>query len=129
MKKISVLALLALLLVSSCVSIALDATSLQESAQLNDAAGKPYMVVGSFEVDDKAGWALGFIPANKPAGDKHDYFAEMLQTQIAKAGGDAVINLRIRAQNKFIDLLVTIGTVGIYTMRTVTVTGDVIKYN
>ena len=44
-KKISVLALFGLLFITSCGTIALDATSLQESAQLNDAAGKPYMVV------------------------------------------------------------------------------------
>lgn len=87
------------------------------------------MLVGSFKINDKAGWALGFIPANKPAGDNHDYFAEFLQTQIAKAGGDAVINLRVRAQYNFIDFLITVGTGGLYSTRTVTVSGDVIKYN
>ncbi|MCH7879136.1 MAG: hypothetical protein IH914_07475 [candidate division Zixibacteria bacterium] len=128
-KKISVLALFSLLFIFSCATIALDATSLQESAQLNDAAGKPYMVVGSFKVNDKAGWALGLIPANKPAGDNHGYFAEFLQTQIAKFGGDAVINLRVREQHNFGDILIILVTGGLYVTRTVTVSGDVIKYN
>ena len=86
-------------------------------------------MVGSFKVNDKAGWALGLIPANKPAGDKHEYFAEFLQTQIAKAGGDALINLRVRAQNNFGDILISLATLGYDVTRTVAVSGDVIKYN
>jgi len=128
MGKVSALALSSILFIASCGTIALDATSLDESVQLNDAAGRPYTVVSSFSVKDKAGWALGIIPVNKPAGDKHDYFAEFLQTQIAKAGGDAIINLRVRTQNNFLDFLITVGTGGLYATRTVTVSGDVIKY-
>jgi hypothetical protein len=128
-KKLGVLAICGLLFVSSCGTIALDATTLQESAQLNDSAGKPYTILKSFSVNDKAGWALGIIPANKPAGDKHDYFTEFLEKQISEVGGDAVINLRVRTQGNFGDFLISVGTLGLYVTRTVTVSGDVIKYN
>ncbi len=128
-KRILGILCIGLLFISSCATIGLDATGLQESAAVNDAGEKPYTVLKSFSINDKAGWALGIIPANKPAGDKHDYFQDMLERQIRDAGGDAIINLKIRAQNNFGDILITIFTGGFYVTRTVTVTGDVIKYN
>ena len=118
-----------LLFISSCATIGLDATSLQQAASVNDTEDQPYTVLKSFKITDKAGWALGIIPANKPAGDNHDYFKIMLEDQILDAGGDAIINLHIRAQFNFGDLLINIATLGLYLTRTVTVTGDVIKYN
>ena len=118
-----------LLFISSCATIGLDATSLQQAASVNDTEDQPYTVLKSFKITDKAGWALGIIPANKPAGDKHDYFKIMLEDQILDAGGDAIINLHIRTQFNFGDLLINIATLGLYLTRTVTVTGDVIKYD
>ena len=118
-----------LLFISSCATIGLDATSLQQAASVNDTEDQPYTVLKSFKITDKAGWALGIIPANKPAGDNHDYFKIMLEDQILDVGGDAIINLHIRAQFNFGDLLINIATLGLYLTRTVTVTGDVIKYN
>ena len=85
-------------------------------------------VIYSFTVDDKAGWII-FLPVNEPAGDNQDYLATILQQQIAEAGGDAVINVKIRAQNQPIDIIAYICTLGFYQSRTVTVSGDVIKYN
>ena len=118
-----------LLFISSCATIGLDATSLQQAASVNDTEDQPYTVLKSFKITDKAGWALGIIPANKPAGDKHDYFKIMLEDQILDAGGDAIINLHIRTQFNFGDLLINIATLGLYLTRPVTVTGDVIKYD
>ena len=118
-----------LLFISSCATIGLDATSLQQAASVNDTEDQPYTVLKSFKITDKAGWALGIIPANKPAGDEHDYFKIMLEDQILDAGGDAIINLHIRTQFNFGDFLINIATLGLYLTRTVTVTGDVIKYN
>lgn len=123
------LLLLCPLIISSCATIALNSNNLAEPAQLNSAGQSNYTIIESFEVNDKAGWVLGLIPANKPAGDKHEYFSEFLDKQISKAGGDAVINVQIRAQNSFGDILINMVTLGFYVTRTVTVTGDVIKYN
>lgn len=125
---LSLAAVSCLFFVSACGSIALDAGNLTEPARLNSAGEPGHTVIKSFKINDKAGWILSLFPVNKPAGDKHQYLAEILQKQINDAGGDAVINVKIRAQYQFIDILVAIGTGGIYNTRTVTITGDVIKY-
>jgi hypothetical protein len=123
------LLLLCTLIMSSCGTIALNSSGLAEPAQLNSAGQSNYTIIESFKVNDKAGWVLGLIPANKPAGDKHEYFAEFLDRQISEAGGDAVINVQIRTQFNIGDYLISMVTLGFYVTRTVTVTGDVIKYN
>lgn len=130
MKKLCVvLMLLCMLIMSSCSTIALNSTTLADPAQMNSAGQSNYTIIKSFKVNDKAGWALGLIPANKPAGDNHEYFAVFLERQISEAGGDAIINLQIRTQYNIGDFLISLVTFGFYATRTVTVTGDVIKYN
>ena len=129
MKKLIGLVLcLALLMFSACSTINLDAQRLLEPAQMNSAGAKDFTIIKSFVVNDKAGW-IWIVPVNKPAGDMNDYLADILENQIKAAGGDGVINVKIRAQNQVIDYLTIIGTLGLYTTRTVTITGDVIKYN
>ncbi|MEE8576409.1 MAG: DUF6567 family protein [candidate division Zixibacteria bacterium] len=128
-KRYAFLMLICILSMSSCGTIALNSNSLIEPAQLNSAGQPTYTVIESFKVNDKAGWVLGIIPANKPAGDRHEYFAEFLQRQISEAGGDAVINVEVRMQNNFGDFLISVVTAGLYVTRTVTVSGDIIKYN
>lgn len=117
-----------LLFLCSCATVNLDTQSLSQPVQMNAGQSDGYTVINSFVVNDKAGWVI-IVPVNKPAGDKQDYLAEILQTQVAMAGGDAAINVKIRVQNQPLDFLTMIGTLGIYTTRTVTVTGDIIKYN
>jgi len=119
---------LSALLLCSCATVNLDTQSLTHPVVMNAGQGSDYTVVSSFIVHDKAGWVL-IIPANKPAGDNQDYLAEILRTQIAEADGDAAINVKIRVQNQPLDYLTMIGTFGFYTTRTVTVSGDIIKYN
>lgn len=121
--------ILCALALSSCATINLDATSIQQhSVMMNQAGAKPYDVVANFELRDKAGWVIGFVPVNKPAGDHQDYFGTLLQSEIDKAGGDAVINVKIKAQYRVEDHLVNFLTAGIYQIRTVTVTGQVVKF-
>jgi hypothetical protein len=118
-----------LFVLGSCATVSLDATTIQEHrVQMNEAGEPDYDVVADFTIKDKAAWVIGIVPVNKPAGDHNDYLATLLQSEIDKAGGDAVINVKIRAQNAAEDILVNIVTLGIYVPRTVTVTGQVIKY-
>lgn len=126
-KLIGLILCLALFMFSACTTIHLDAQSLLEPAQLNAAGSKDYTIIKSFVVNDKAGWVL-IVPVNKPAGDMNTYLADILENQIKDAGGDGVINVKIRMQNQVVDYLTIIGTLGIYSTRTVTITGDVIKY-
>ncbi len=113
---------------SSCATIDLNATSMPSPVALNTPGEPAYDVVGSFTIEDKGGWILGLVPVNKPAGDNHDYLTTMIDGEVRKAGGDAAINVHIRAQNDPIDILTRIVTWGAYQTRTVTVTGDVITY-
>ena len=128
MKRLMVVLVGCMLMMSSCATIAYNSKSLEKAAQLNSVGQDDYIVVKSITVMDKAGWVLGIIPANKPAGDNHEYFAEFLERIIDEAGGDAIINLQVKAQFTPGDILINIVTLGGYLTRTVTVTGDIIKY-
>lgn len=118
----------AMCLLSGCATIAMNATTLQEPAQLNAAGTRDYTVISSFTVHDKAGWILGLVPVNPPAGDHHDYLKTILDREIQAAGGDAVINVKLRGQNQLLDWVINI-FVPFYSTRTLTVTGDIIKYD
>ena len=125
---VSLALILTALALGSCATINLDATTIQQhSVMMNDANAPDYEVIADFEIRDKAAWIIGIVPVNKPAGDRHDYLANMLQAEIDKAGGDAVTNVKIKAQNRAEDILVNIVTFGIYVPRTVTVSGQVVK--
>lgn len=131
MRIIGALLLLAMpLVISSCATVALDATTVQQHAvSMNQADQRPYTVLSDFTIKDRGGWVIGIVPVNPPAGDNHDYLATLLQAEIDKAGGDAVINVKIKGQQNPGDFLINIVTLGFYFTRTVTVTGQVIKYN
>lgn len=118
----------AMCLLSGCATIAMNATTLPEPAQMNSAGTRDYTVISSFTVNDKAGWILGLIPVNPPAGDNHDYLKTILDREIQAAGGDAVINVKLRTQHQFLDYMIAI-FVPVYTTRTLTVTGDIITYD
>jgi hypothetical protein len=130
MRGISVVFLLfGLFVLNSCATIALDSSTIrQHPVKMNEAGEKEYEVVAEFKVRDKAAWIIGIVPVNKPAGDNHDYLADVIQSEIDKAGGDAAINVKVRAQYAAGDILVQVVTLGIYVPRTVTVSGQVIKY-
>ena len=128
MKKLAAASLAIVMMVCvSCASISLDTRSLSSPVSMNQAGDKSFTVIKSFEVNDKAGWIL-FVPANKPAGDNHEYISSILGQQILNAGGDAVINVKVRTQSQFLDYLTAL-IAPIYFTRTVTISGDVIKYD
>lgn len=125
--------ILCVVVLGSCTTIALDART-SETGQIEKAVymsslGTPdfYTVVDSFSVNDRAGWILGLVPVNKPAGGEHNYLRKVLEDQIALLDGDGVIDVRVRIHNRIIDVMSWL--VPIYTVRTVTVSGTVIKYD
>lgn len=129
MRKYAVLALcLGALLFSGCATIKLDSRTSNYQVEMTGEGARPYEVVSSFKVNDKAGWVLGLIPANPPAGDNHQYLAQLIDQQVQDAGGDAAINVTIRAQFQFLDILINCASLGLYLPRTVTVEGDIIRY-
>jgi len=134
MKKIltillAMMALVSVTILSSCATVNLNASTVEKPVKMNMAGEKSYTVVKEFTIKDKAGWVLGIVPVNKPGGDNQDYLAQLLRDQITTAGGDAVVDVQIKAQNGFDDILINIVSLGVYATRTVTITGKVIKYN
>lgn len=127
-KKLVTLLCLTALLLSGCATIKLDSRTANYQVEMTSKGERQYEVVSNFKVNDKAGWVLGLIPVNKPAGDNHTYLADLIDKQVQAAGGDAAINVTIRAQFQFVDILVNAVTLGAYLPRTVTVSGDIIKY-
>lgn len=128
-RQLIALVMMCALFISSCTTISFYADDLEQPASVSSSGSTlKYEVIDSFKINDKAGHLLGIIPVNQPAGDHHTHLSSLLSEQIAKAGGDAVINLKIRAQFQFTDYLVNLVTLGFYLTRTVTVTGDIIKY-
>jgi hypothetical protein len=125
---ILVLTAVSLLIFSGCATIALDGRSAEHKIEMTATGERPYEVVKSFSVNDKAGWIIGIIPVNLPAGDNNTYLGTLIDQQVSEAGGDGAINVKIRAQNQFVDLLINVVTFGIYYPRTVTISGDIIKY-
>ena len=122
------LAAVCLLIFSGCATISLDAGSAEHKVEMTAAGEKPYEVIKSFSINDKAAWVIGIIPVNLPAGDNNTYLGTLIDQQVREADGDGAINVKIRAQFQFVDILVNVVTLGIYMPRTVTITGDIIKY-
>ena len=122
------LALACLLVFAGCATIGLDGRSAEHKIEMTAAGERQYEVIRSFSINDKAGWIIGIIPVNLPAGDNNTYLATLIDQQVREADGDGAINVRIRAQNQFVDILINAVTLGIYYPRTVTITGDIIKY-
>ena len=117
-----------LLIFSGCATIALDGRSAEHKIEMTASGEKPYEVIKSFSINDKAAWIIGLIPVNLPAGDNNTYLGTLLDQQVREADGDGAINVKIRAQNQFVDILLNAVTLGIYYPRTVTISGDIIKY-
>ena len=83
-----------------------------------------YSVLKSFKVVDRSGWfILGLIPSG------HTDIDKIVKEQVLAAGGDAVINLKIKTQYDFVDIIITALVGGIYNTRVTHLEGDVIKYN
>ncbi len=93
--------------------------------------GRPSTCLGRFSVSDKAGWLVGLIPVNKPAGDHHLFLDTLIERLRVGAdglrGGDTVINVNVRVQSQITDYLLML--IPFYSSRTVTVTGDVIRWD
>lgn len=119
---------LGLLIFSGCTTIAFDGTKAEHKVEMTATGERQYEVVKSFTMNDKAGWIIGIIPVNLPAGDNHTYLSTILDQQVREAGGDGIINLKIRAQQQFVDFLLQVVSFGVYVPRTVTISGDIIKY-
>jgi len=86
---------------------------------------RKYEVVGSFSITiTEVSFIYRLIMTNEPSKD----LESILNEQIVKYKGDAVINLKLTYHITAIQYLLTYITGGILTPNSVTISGDVIRY-
>jgi predicted small secreted protein len=92
-----------------------------------------YDTVGEFEIAVKVNEFLGnsggsnFLNATSDAMDTEIYDA--IQREIQKYTGDAAVNVEIRYEASFIDLLLNGLTFSLYAPATAHISGVIVKYN
>jgi len=85
--------------------------------------GRPYRVVRHFSEDTKAFYVLfDLATIHEPQIEK------IINRELQAAGGDAVVNLQLKHQFKFLDLLLRFIAEPFFGSSTVTVEGDVAKF-
>jgi len=115
---------LILLVFASCTTVSFEGLQMQ-----NDMDG--YSVVTDFEIELKdrqllgAGTGYGLLSLNQP----DERIFEEIRREIDKVSGDAAVNVTIQYKNTFGDFFWNGDTVGIYSPRTIVVTGQIVSFN
>ena len=120
MRKASVLALLACLLVlASCQTVTFQGLPVVKEVP-------PYTVVKDFSttIGDPT-LIAGLLPLSQPDQRIYSYIKE----EIDRYSGDAAINVELDYGVSFFDLILTSLTGSIYSPRTITISGTIIKYS
>ena len=58
----------------------------------------------------------------------HPDVGELIDKEVSKLSGNGVINLEIKTTTTFLDGFLGVITLGIYTRRTILISGNVVKY-
>jgi hypothetical protein len=122
------LTVVAVAAVSGCATITYEASAAAAAVTMNRPAGT-YERVASFETDRRAVFVIASLITVVDAD-----LEEALRREMARAGGDAVINLRIMEQYDIIDF--AIGAVQsillfgaqVVNTRSITIRGDVVRW-
>ena len=124
-KKILKFSLLLLLLGSlGCAHMNIDADNAESSILMgrgNESAS--YTRIGDFSVVKEGAWLFwGFSKKDHPD------VGEVIDKEVSKQNGDGVINLEIKSTTTFLDGFLGVITLGIYSRRTMEISGTVVKY-
>ncbi|MFW6328466.1 MAG: Bor/Iss family lipoprotein [Alkalispirochaetaceae bacterium] len=116
----------AVLAVAGCTTFELSGVSIVEDM--------PAMTpVGDFEttvkVHELLGNSGGINLVNVTATEMNDEIYDAIRREVQRRSGDAAINVQIRYEASFIDLLLNGVTFGIYAPATATVSGTVVSYD
>lgn len=119
-KTLALLAL-AVLAVSGCYTMEIDATAMQPPAAMTSPTGQ-VQTLGQFEERTTASWLLwGLMPLSDPD------VADVLEREVRRLNGTGVTSIEITTQQTFMDGLLSALTLGIYGQRSTIVTGTVIR--
>ncbi len=117
---------LSLLLLGSlgCAHMNIDANNAESSILMgrgNESAS--YTRVGDFSVVKVGTWLFWGISIKD-----HPDVGEVIDNEVSKLDGDGVINLEIKSITTFLDGFLGVITLGIYSRRTIEISGTVVKY-
>lgn len=121
-------ALLAAAVLGGCATINYDAGDLAESVHMNRAPGT-YERVASFETGQRAVFVIASLITVVDAD-----LEEALRREMTRAGGDAVVNLRIMEQYDIVDFAISVAQsvllfgAQIVNTRAITLRGDVVRF-
>lgn len=109
---------------SGCATITYDAPLLETMVAMNHAAPTAaYEHVGDFELDRRPVFLIAQLITVVDA-----ELEDALSRELARSGGDAVINLRIHEEYDFVDVVISVVAGGLVDTRSVTLRGDVIRW-
>lgn len=118
--------MVALLAVAGCTTFQLSGVNIVEDMP----AMSP---IGDFEttvkVHELLGSAGGANLVNVTATAMDDEIYDAIRREVQRRSGDAAINVQIRYEASFIDLLLNGVTFGIYAPATATISGTVVSYD
>lgn len=119
-----ILALAAVGAIAGCATITYEAPLVESMVAMNRAAPTAsYERLGDFESDRRAVFVVAQLLTVTDA-----ELEDAIRRELARTGGDAVINLRIHEEYDFIDVLVGIVAGGIVNTRAITLRGDVVRW-
>lgn len=124
----SLLTLVAVAAISGCATINYDAGTAATSVTMNRPAGT-YERLASFETNQRAVFVIASLITVIDAD-----LEEALRREITRAGGDAVVNLRIMEQYDIIDFAIGVAQsvllfgAQIVSTRAITIRGDVVRW-
>ena len=112
-----------LVLVAGCSRMAIDAGAHREGVFFTrDAGGAEYTRLGDFSAAAKGSWLFWGLSPREDAD-----LQAILSEQMARYHGDAIVNLEITTIQTFSDGFISAITLGIYSRRTMEVSGTVVK--
>ena len=85
--------------------------------------GADYIRMGEFSVVKEGAWLFWGISKKD-----HPDVGELIDKEVSKLSGNGVINLEIKTTTTFLDGFLGVITLGIYTRRTILISGNVVKY-
>lgn len=118
--------------VAACTTYNFDAFRAAYPVQMDHHSKKEFKVKRTFTIEDKAGWLLGLIAVNEPAGCDEDYLQSLIAHEVRRTydldhDRAGVMNLEIEVQNDVIDCLLWLFPW--YETQTVIITGEVVEYS
>lgn len=110
------------LLLSSCIGMTVDMVGLEPHVYLSGDARGETTALGSFAATTRASWLLWGLVELEEAEP-----ADVVRQVVERGGGDGVVRLEITTQRTFLDSALTLLTLGVYSQRSMKLTGTVVR--